>query len=308
MRALRSAGFQPRRSIELLMFTSEEPTRFGVGCVGSRSLCGSLSADDLCRLRDADDHWFDHVRREAGCHGELSSVRLPDGYYSAFVELHIEQGPRLEAAGVPIGVVTAIAAPAALRVVIDGRGGHAGGVLMPDRRDALCTAAEAILAVEAAARGSGSPDTVATTGGCRVYPNAVNSIPSRVVLEIDIRDVNRESRDRAVAAIRSAVAAIAQRRNCTAVVEILHSDPPAAMAPAVVAAIESACRMLQLNCQRMVSRAYHDSLFMAQRFPTGMIFIPCRRGVSHHPDEFAEPEAIRRGVEVLAQTLAELAT
>ncbi len=112
------------------------------------------------------------------------------------MELHIEQGPLLERAGVPIGVVEAIAAPATLRIRLDGEGGHAGTVLMPDRRDALAGAAEIILAVEAAARASGSPDSVATVGVCRVSPGAVNGIPSRVTLEVDIRDVDPAPRDR----------------------------------------------------------------------------------------------------------------
>src|SRR6202008_2401397 len=106
----------------------------------------------------------------------------PAGCYAAFVELHIEQGPRLEREGKPIGVVTAIAAPALLRVVWQGEGGHAGAVLMPGRKDALCAAAEAVLAVEHAALQSGSPDTVATTGICRVHPGASNGIPDRVTV------------------------------------------------------------------------------------------------------------------------------
>src|SRR5262245_40405041 len=155
IRTLQAAGFRPRRSIELLMFTSEEPTRFGIGCIGSRALCGALSPEDLGNLRDTDDHWFDHVRQSAGFHGALAEVRLPAGHFAAFVELHIEQGPLLEKAGVPIGVVTAIAAPASLRIHFEGAGGHAGAVLMPERREALCAAADKILALEAAARSSG---------------------------------------------------------------------------------------------------------------------------------------------------------
>src|SRR5205814_5807029 len=130
--------------------------------------------------RDKEDQRLDDVRRAAGFRGDLAGVKLPADYFAAFVELHIEQGPILERENVPIGVVTAIAAPAALRVTLDGEGGHAGAVLMPDRKDALCAAAEIVLAVEAAAKGTGSPDTVGTTGICRVHPGAVNSVPSRV--------------------------------------------------------------------------------------------------------------------------------
>jgi N-carbamoyl-L-amino-acid hydrolase len=288
------------------MFTSEEPTRFGVGCVGSRGLVGSLGPDRLARLTDDDGQSLDDLRHRVGFDGPLEKVRLPAGYYAAFVELHIEQGPILERENIPIGVVTAIAAPAALRVRLDGEGGHAGAVLMPDRRDALCAAAEVVLAVEAAAKSNGSPDTVATVGICQVHPGAINGIPSRVDLGIDVRDVALGPRDRAVQVVRDAVSAVSQQRGVRAAVETLNADPPAAMAAPVIAAVESACRQLGCASKRLVSRAYHDSLFMAQVCPAGMIFIPCRGGVSHRPDEYASPAAIRAGVEVLARTLAEL--
>jgi N-carbamoyl-L-amino-acid hydrolase len=289
------------------MFTSEEPTRFGLGCIGSRALSGAISAGELARLGDGSGRPFDVVRREAGFGGELDQVRLPDGYYAAFVELHIEQGPILERERLPIGIVTAIAAPAALRVEWEGEGGHAGAVLMPGRRDALCAAAEAVLAVEAAASG-GSPDTVATTGVCRVHPGAINGIPDRVMLEIDVRDIDRDTRDRVVGEIQGAIDAIAARRGVPARVALLNSDPPARTAGAVVEAVADACKELGLASLRLVSRAYHDALFMARVAPTAMIFIPCRGGFSHRPDEYASPEAIGEGVAVLARTLARLAS
>jgi N-carbamoyl-L-amino-acid hydrolase len=307
IRALQAARCRPQRSIELLMFTSEEPTRFGVGCVGSRGLIGSLGPDQLARLTDDEGQSLDKLRRRAGFDGPPEKVRLPAGYLAAFVELHIEQGPILERENIPIGVVTAIAAPAALRVRLDGEGGHAGAVLMPDRRDALCAAAEVVLAVEAAAKSNGSPDTVATVGICQVHPGAINGIPSRVELGIDVRDVALEPRDRAVQVVRDAIGAVSQRCGVRAAIEMLNADPPAAMAEPVIAAVESACRQMGCASKRLVSRAYHDSLFMAQVCPAGMIFIPCRGGVSHRPDEYAAPAAIRAGVEVLAWTLAELA-
>jgi N-carbamoyl-L-amino-acid hydrolase len=307
LRALRASGWRPRSSLELLMFTSEEPTRFGLGCLGSRLLSGSLAPATAAALTDASGVTFEAARRQAGCVGELSDVRLPDGHYAAFVELHIEQGPLLEREQVPIGAVTAIAAPAALRAQVEGEGGHAGAVLMPERKDALCAAAEIILAVEAAARSSRSPDAVATTGTCRAHPGAINSIPSRVTLEIDVRDTDLASRDRALERVRQVIAEVVGRRGLRAEVELLNADPPAQAGPEVVGAIQSACARLGLPYKRMISRAYHDSLFMARVCPTGMIFIPCKDGISHRPEEHSSPEAIGRGVEVLALTLAELA-
>lgn len=307
IRALKAAGFGPVKPIELVMFTSEEPTRFGIGCLGSRVLSGSLSAGAAGSLRDAEGRSLEEVRRAAGFEGDLGDVRLPADCFSAFVELHIEQGTVLERSGIPIGIVTAIAAPAALRITFAGEGGHAGTVLMRDRKDALCAAAEGVLAVESIARDRGGKDTVATTGVCRVHPGAMNSIPDRVVLEVDIRDIELCRRDSVLAAIQEAVASTGLRRNVKPAVECLNSDPPAHSAGVVIEAIESACEKLHLKSLPLVSRAYHDSLFMARIAPTGMIFIPCRDGISHRPDEYCEPEAIARGIEVLAATLANLA-
>jgi ureidoglycolate amidohydrolase len=307
IRALQRAGFRPSRSIELLVLTSEEPTRFGIGCLGSRALAGTLSAESLVSLRDTEGRFFDAVRRAAGFQGELSGVRLAAGYFAAFVELHIEQGPLLERACLPIGIVTAIAAPAALRVTWKGEGGHAGSVLMQGRRDALCAAAQAVLAVETIAARSASPDTVATTGVCRVYPGAINSIPDLVTLEIDIRDIDLVRRDRALEAIRGEIHEIARQRQVAALVECLNSDPPAGMSGTVIEAIQSACAALGLASLPMISRAYHDSLFMARVAPSGMVFIPCKGGISHRPEESCAPAEIAQGIEVLALALARLA-
>ena len=180
IRALQRAGLRPRRSIELVLFTSEEPTRFGIGCLGSRLLSGTLDADRAAALLDRQGAGSRNSAPPPVSHGPLASVALPPGFYHAFVELHIEQGPLLERAGIPLGIVTAIAAPATLRIEIEGEGGHAGGVLMPDRRDAFLAAAEMALAVESAAKGNGAIDTVGTVGICEIFPGAVNSIPSRV--------------------------------------------------------------------------------------------------------------------------------
>jgi ureidoglycolate amidohydrolase len=303
---LQAAGFKPRRSIELLMFTSEEPTRFGIGCIGSRAMCGTLAPDALAGLHDGEGRRLDDIRKAVGFDGKLDDVRLPAGYYSAFVELHIEQGPVLEREGITIGAVTAIAAPAAMRVKIEGNGGHAGAVLMPERHDALCAAAEIVLAVENAAKTTGSADTVGTVGVCQVHPGAINSVPSSVMLTVDVRDVAGEPRDRAVSAIVKAIRQT-EKRGVIAEIEMLNADPPAAMAPAIVDAVEAACRDGKFTCRKMVSRAFHDSLFMARLCGTGMIFIPCRNGYSHRPDEYASPKDIAAGVEVLARALLKLA-
>ena len=306
IRALQRAGFRPRHSIELLVFTAEEPTRFGVGCLGSRLLSGTLSADAAAKLIDKDGQPVEEVRRKAGFSGDLREVKLPAGYYKAFVELHIEQGPVLERERQPLGIVEQIAAPASLYVTVEGSGGHAGGVLMRDRRDALCAAAELILALEHAARSTGAIDTVATVGICDVFPGAINSIPARVRLGIDVRDTSLARRDRVIADLEDACRKTTAQRQVSIRSELLNADAPAESGPEIVATLRQACEKHGLRFLPMTSRAYHDSLFMSRIAPMAMLFIPCRNGYSHRPDEYASPEDIARGTLVLAETLAML--
>ncbi len=306
VRALQEAGLQPRRSLDVIMFTSEEPTRYGLGCLGSRVMSGQLPAEEASALRDDHGVAFGELRKRAGNSDALDGARLPTDAYHAFVELHIEQGPLLERADVAIGAVTHIAAPAALRVEYEGAGGHAGAVLMANRRDSLLPAAELVLAVRQSVDELGGADTVATTGYLRVHPGAVNSIPSCTQLEIDVRDIDLERRNAVLYRIQEQAKHIGQQHNQQTLVSILNADAPATCDERIVAAVESSCQERGFSCQRMISRAYHDSLFMAQVSPTGMIFIPCRDGVSHRPDEYASPEAIAAGINVLADVLARL--
>jgi N-carbamoyl-L-amino-acid hydrolase len=325
MRALKESGFQPKRSIETLMFTSEEPTRFGIGCIGSRLLGGVIDAAAAEKLPDRlpetdpqapEGLTLQQVRNAAGFTGPLATVKLAPDYYAAWVELHIEQGPLLEREQIPLGIVTNIAAPASYRFIIEGFGGHAGALLMPDRRDALCAAAEIILSVErhtlaanAVAKSSGQSgvDSVATIGTVGVHPGAVNSVPSRVALALDIRDTDPARRDRTMTLLRVDIASIESRRRVKVSEELINADIPAVSDPHILATLEAVCAAEKIPYKKMVSRAYHDTSFMARVAPVAMIFIPCRNGVSHRPDEYATPESIALGTRVLALTLARLA-
>ena len=304
--ALQEAGFKPMRSIEVVVFTAEEPTRFGIGCLGSRMLAGALPLDKVAALRDPEGQSLEDLRHRADLTEPLETVALPESFYSAFVELHIEQGPLLERENIPIGIVQAIAGPSAYRVKIAGEGGHAGAVLMPERHDASLAAAELALAVEKAALASGSPDTVATTGKWEIFPNAINSVPCDVMLEIDLRDTCLGTRDRALMLMREASGEIAARRGVKMAWDEINSDPPAEGDPRTIAITEDVALKLDLATKRMVSRAYHDSLFMARICPTTMIFIPCKNGYSHRPEEHSDPAHIAAGTRVLAGTLARL--
>jgi ureidoglycolate amidohydrolase len=307
IRVLQGLGFKPRRSIELVIFTAEEPTRFGIGCLGSRMMASVLSPERALALRDKEGRGLEELSLQAGFTGSLEAVALPAGRFHKFVELHIEQGPLLEDEGIDLGMVTHIAAPASLRIVIEGEGGHAGGKLMPGRKDALAAAAELILALESAAKSTGAIDTVGTVGVCEVFPGAVNSIPARVRMETDIRDTDGARRDRVLDALHAACSDTAARRGVTIATELVNADPPAACDPEILGVMESAAAEAGKSSKRMVSRAYHDSLFITRIAPVAMLFIPCRGGVSHRPDEYSSPEWIGSGVNVLARTLAALA-
>ena len=326
LRALKDSGFVPTRSLELLMFTSEEPTRFGIGCLGSRLLGGVLdpgTADALPdRLPETEPDaprglTLAQVREQAGFRGSLASVKLPEGYYDSWVELHIEQGPLLERGNFQLGIVTAIAAPASYRYTVEGFGGHAGALLMPDRRDALCAAAELVLSMERHARvanaaakqgGQSGVDTVATVGMLTVHPGAVNSVPSQVSFTLDIRDTDPARREQVMQTFHADIAALEQARGVRVTEELINADQPAISDPHILAALDAACEAEHASTLRLVSRAYHDTSFMAQVAPVAMLFIPCRAGVSHRPDEYSSPESIALGTRVLARTLATLSS
>ena len=163
-----------------------------------------------------------------------------------------------------------------------------------------------ILALESAAKSTGAIDTVGTVGVCEVFPGAVNSIPSRVVITTDIRDIDRARRDDVLDMLHGACTQVAARRGVTITPELLNADPPTTCDPAILAALESSAIKAGKAYKKMGARAYHDSSFVSCIAPTAMLFIPCRGGVSHRPDEYASPEWIGGGVHVLARTLVEL--
>ncbi len=304
---LRASGFAPRASIEVIGFAGEEP-RFGAGCIGSRAMIGALDRDELDTMVDRNGISIASAMSSVG----LDPDRIADAEFdpagvSAFVELHIEQGAVLEQRGIGLGVVERIAAPHQLRVTFVGKPRHAGSTPMSLRLDALCGAAELILAVERLARGSESGTTVGTVGTVSVAPGAVNVIPGEVTLDVDVRDVALEPREQVVSAIEDAVAEIGGRRGLETETRQMVFDNPAPCDPKIVATIREVCAEQAISYLDMSSGAYHDAMVLGARVPIGMIFVPSRDGLSHHPDEFTEPAELDLGVEVLAGTLAKLA-
>ncbi|CDF39769.1 unnamed protein product [Chondrus crispus] len=285
IRSLKEAGFTPSRDVHLIMFTSEEPTRFGIGCLGSRVLSAELPHEYMYKLVDSNGTTLDEARKAAGFTKELSEAILPDDTYSAFVELHIEQADSLERSSTHIGAVTSIAAPAQAAVRFSGSGGHAGALPMAERHDPGLAGAELALEVEKAALDGQSNYSVATTGRFEVFPGAVNSVPRTATLELDVRNVELEERNEMLTRIRDSATKIAERRGVRLEFNVTNADAPADCNKHIVEMVAQAAQESGLSYSRLVSRAYHDSLFMARKFPTGMIFVPCRGGVSHRPDD-----------------------
>jgi hydantoinase/carbamoylase family amidase len=306
VRELVASGVAPRRSIEVVAFAGEEP-RFVAGCLGSRVLTGTLARADLDNLRDRDGVSLAGALLDAGLDPDrVAAARLDPQRIHCFVELHIEQGGVLEQMGVPIGVVTHIAAPHDLLVTLRGAASHAGATPMTLRRDAFSGAAEAALELERLALASPGGTAVATIGVVRTRPGAINVIPGEVELEVDVRDRDAGTRTALVEAFTRSLEAIAARRGLELEITTIAADEPAACSEIVVGAARRACAELGVEQIEMVSGAYHDAMVMGRQVPIGMVFVPSVGGISHSPLEFTAPEDLERGVAVLARTLAEL--
>lgn len=307
VRSLRAGGWKPRRPVEVVCFAGEEP-RFGRGCIGSRAMTGGLTRDELDAFTDLSGTTLAAVLRAAGLDPDrLTEARIDPAAVHAFVELHIEQGIVLESAGIPVGVVTHIAAQHSMRLTLRGEAGHAGATPMALRRDALAGAAEVVVELERLAHEAPGATAVGTVGVISALPGAINVVPGTAELLVDIRDRELGPRTRLVEAFVAAVAAIAGRRGLEHELATISSDAPLACSPGVVAAASAACGELGTPFREIVSGAVHDAIIMGGQVPVGMIFVPSRGGISHSPLEYTAPEEIDRGVEVLAGTLAILA-
>lgn len=306
VRRLSAAGWQPARTIEVVAFAGEEP-RFGSGCIGSRATVGALSRADLDTMRDRNGISIAEAMRSTGFDpDQIDAARINPELVHAFVELHIEQGSVLETAGIPVGVVTHIAAPHDLRVTVRGTAAHAGATPMFTRRDALAGAAEIMAELERLARASGSRSTVATVGVIAARPGAINVIPGEVELQVDIRDHDLHARTAVVDVFLATIEAITARRGLGLDVTTITRDDPAQCSQLVTEASRSACAALGIDCMDVVSGAYHDAMVLGAVVPIGMIFVPSAGGISHSALEYTSSEEIEYGIQALAGTLESL--
>jgi N-carbamoyl-L-amino-acid hydrolase len=305
-RCLHAAGHRLAHPLEVVNFTCEEPSDFGLSTIGSRAMSGKLDAATAARLRDRDGGTLAGAIDSVGGRGAaLDAARRDPGDLARYLELHIEQSVSLDRAGVPVGVVTAIAAPSRYRVAVRGRQDHAGGTPMADRRDALAAAAELTLLVERLASAAGR-GMVGTVGVIEARPNMINIVPGETDLLVDFRGIDPDAITETLARFEAGAAEIAARRGVTIDWTSLMRDAPLAVPPEMVEAAEAAARAVDVPWRRLTSGASHDANHVARLCPIGLLFIPCRDGRSHCPEEWADAAHLATGTRVLLELLLRL--
>ena len=299
---LQDLGLELRHPLEVFVFPNEEG-----GKTGSRALAGEVQPQEMDIVTASGLTIGDGIRRIGGDPDRLESVvRGPDTLH-AFFELHIEQGGVLERRNVPIGVVEGIVGIRRWTVTVEGHQNHAGTTPMPDRRDALVSAARLVVEVDRIM--NETPGThVGTVGRIAAEPGAPNVIPGRVVHTVEIRDLRMEKIDELYAAVEAAGARIARQDDVSIDFEPFYVSYAAPTAEFLRRAVESSAESLGLPSMRMPSGAGHDAQSMAKLGPIGMVFVPSRQGISHSPAEFTADEALVQGTEVLLNALVSVAT
>ncbi|MGB4452408.1 MAG: M20 family metallo-hydrolase, partial [Bacillota bacterium] len=304
IRVLDDLGIETRRPIEVINFSAEESSRFGASTLGSKAMTGHLSQEHLHMYKDKDGVSLYEAMKLFGLNPDgLESVRIQPGDVYAFIEMHIEQGRVLESFGIPLGIVTSIAAPTRIRVFVIGRADHSGATPMDLRADALTAASEIILGVERIASVEAGPHTVGTVGYANAQPGVLNVIPGKVELGIDIRDIDKDSKDLAVRKIISLLEYVGNNRGVKVDYRILADETPVTLSGKIIGALEEAAQALGYPYRLMPSGAGHDAMYMAEVAETGMIFVPSREGISHNVAEYTAVEDIARGAELLLEAV-----
>ncbi len=291
--------------LEVVDFLAEEPSDFGISCIGSRSWAGVLTASDLARSLPSNVTLASAIESVGGSAGRLGKAIRTQDSVSAYVELHIEQGLVLSERKAEIGVVTAIVGIRRHEVTVDGRADHAGTTPMSLRRDALVGAAGFIRAVEELARlrPAESAYLVATVGKLSVEPNAVNAVPGSVTMILEARCTDEAALIQFEQELWRQTEGELDNRGLHLTRSLLSQTLPTACSPLIQSTIEEASRAAGFKSTRLPSGAGHDGVFVARIAPMGMIFVPCREGRSHAPEEWAEPGDCANGAHVLAETL-----
>ena len=299
-------GLVPNAPIEVCAFKDEEGARFSFSMSGSRAISGILTEEDL-QHKDKDGKTMFEVMRERGCHPEkFKDAAWEKGRIKAFVELHIEQGKVLESRNLAVGVVTGIYSSLWMRLKITGSPDHAGGAPMHLRKDALVAASKVILYVNEYAAKTGSG--VGTVGQISVSPSMINTVPGEATFTVDLRDINPQTAENMERDVLAYVEKVCADSGLTlAPIEIINKLPPTLCDEGLMQVVENAFAKQKQPVFRLPSGAWHDAMRMARIAPIAMIFVRCKNGVSHRPDEWASQEDCEIAANVLLQTLMDAA-
>ena len=307
-RALRDNGVKLRHGFQVIDFLSEEPSVYGMSCVGSRALAGVLSAEHLAFQEPGGETLGQAIDRMGGDASKLTEPLRSPGDIAAYVEVHIEQGPVLESGNIPAGIVTAIVGISRTNIHFTGQADHSGNTPMTMRRDALLGASQVVVLAAQLARALNSDEDyfVGTVGQLKVEPNASNIVPGAVSMCVEYRSNSTPARNSYIADIKEHAKRIAEELDLEVSFEALSDAPPAVCDDTVRDAIRSACGKLGSSYKNMPSGAGHDAMHVSRLAPMGMIFIPCRGGRSHCADEWVSPEDLAAGANVLYETVRAL--
>lgn len=308
VRLIQANNLKHERNIIVVVYTSEEPTRFKLGCLGSRAMAGKLDEKQAKELVDDDGNTLYEVLKKLGFPvQDFDKVEIKKGSVYGAVELHIDQNGVLEKAGKPIGIVKTICAPSVFDVEVVGKQSHAGGTTMEDRQDAFMATAEIALALEKLGKTSQSEYTTTTIGRVQVIPNAVNVIPGKVIFSIDIRDCDYDYKNDLIAKLKEEIKAIAKKRNVVVNITQYNNDYPMKCDENIIKKLEAACEKENTSYIKTISGAFHDSMLVGEFAPVAMIFVPSKDGISHSPNEWTDFADIAAGANILTDVLVELA-
>jgi len=299
---LNDAGVRTEAPLEVVNWTNEEGVRFGPAMLASGTVCGHFTRDQAYATRDVEGRTFVDELTRIGYLGDLNN-RLRE--CAAYLELHIEQGPVLERAGAQIGIVEGIEGISWNRIEVVGRAAHAGPTPMPDRRDAMVAAARLVLLLRDISERLN--DIKTTVGQLNVSPNVVNVVPGRVEMMLDVRSPRDDGLTRALGMADEACQRVEELDHVTIRRSEVWRSPVTPFAHQVVTAVANAAAGRGYSRRRLWAGAGHDAKYMAEHFPTGMIFVPSRNGLSHNEAEWSAPEDCARGADVLLESVLTLA-
>ncbi|HWP57441.1 MAG TPA: Zn-dependent hydrolase [Candidatus Acidoferrales bacterium] len=311
VRTLKENKIRLASPVEVVCFVGEESSRFGYSTLGSSLVAGQVHPRDLANAVDAQGTKLEDILASMGIYRDnLASLKRDPSTIKAYLELHIEQGPILEAKKKPIGVVTAIAAPTRFKVVFTGQADHSGTTPMEMRKDALVAAAELVTAVERICRRFSSMErgrVVGTVGAIKIEPGVINAIPGRTELSVDVRSISAAAKKKVVRLVRAKARDIARRRNIAVEILPIRDEAPVALDKRLIQLLKECCDARGIAYEAMPSGAGHDAMQIAKITPAAMIFIPSRRGISHSPLEWSDPDDICLGTQLLLDAIVRVA-